>query len=102
MDRTNGIHHDGVMKSKHRFIGSQPIVSDRIRNIDGGFSFIPHRFLRDGFWQTLTAQELHILRADALAPASAIGMIFRQEVKIHTRGPDRGNSTPKRQGHGSR
>ena len=58
MDRTNGIHHDGVMKSKHRFIGSQPIVSDRIRNIDGGFSFIPHRFLRDGFWETLTTHEL--------------------------------------------
>ena len=26
----------------------------RIRRIDGGFAFIPHRFLTDGFLATLT------------------------------------------------
>ena len=31
---------------------------NRIRRIDGGFSFIPHRFLTDGFLQSLSWQEL--------------------------------------------
>lgn len=34
------------------------IIPDRARRIAGrGFSFIPHRFLRDGFFAALTAQE---------------------------------------------
>ena len=31
---------------------------DRIRRIDGGFSFIPHRFLSDGFLASLDQGEL--------------------------------------------
>lgn len=31
---------------------------DRIRGIDGGFSFIPHRFLLGGFLASLNQQEL--------------------------------------------
>ena len=31
---------------------------DRIRRIEGGFSFIPHRFLADGFFVSLTPHEL--------------------------------------------
>ena len=31
---------------------------ERVRRIDGGFSFIPHRFLTDGFVEQLTADEL--------------------------------------------
>jgi len=31
---------------------------NRLRRIDGGFSFIPHRFLADGFLATLTQKEL--------------------------------------------
>lgn len=30
----------------------------RIRRIDGGFSFIPHRFLTDGFLSSLNSNEL--------------------------------------------
>ena len=30
----------------------------RLRHIDGGFSFIPHRFLTDGFLASLTQTEL--------------------------------------------
>jgi len=30
----------------------------RVRRIDGGFSFIPHRFLTDGFVESLTQKEL--------------------------------------------
>ena len=32
--------------------------SKRIRCLKGGFSFIPHRFLTDGFWSTLNSDEL--------------------------------------------
>ncbi len=31
---------------------------DRIRHIDGGFSFIPHRFLTGGFLKSLNPSEL--------------------------------------------
>lgn len=31
---------------------------DRIRRINGGFSFIPHRFLLDGFLVSLTREEI--------------------------------------------
>jgi hypothetical protein len=31
---------------------------DRVRRIDGGFSFIPHRFLADGFLACLDQKEL--------------------------------------------
>lgn len=31
---------------------------DRVRKIDGGFSFIPHRFLTDGFLSALSQKEL--------------------------------------------
>jgi hypothetical protein len=32
--------------------------SKRVRCIEGGFSFIPHRFLIDGFWGSLSPDEL--------------------------------------------
>ena len=58
MDRaTCGGHLDG-MKRKRCHIGRSPIVPDRVRKIDGGFSFIPHRFLRDGFFASLGPNEL--------------------------------------------
>lgn len=31
---------------------------NRVRHIDGGFSFIPHRFLADGFLATLSQKEI--------------------------------------------
>jgi hypothetical protein len=34
------------------------ISPQRVRHIDGGFSFIPHRFLTDGFLKALSQQEL--------------------------------------------
>ena len=34
------------------------LVPHRIRRIDGGFSFIPHRFLIDGFLGSLDQEEL--------------------------------------------
>jgi len=34
------------------------LVPDRVRRIDGGFSFIPHRFLADGFLTSLSQKEI--------------------------------------------
>ena len=34
------------------------LVPDRVRRIEGGFSFIPHRFLKDGFLTTLSQKEI--------------------------------------------
>ena len=34
------------------------LAADRVRRIDGGFSFIPHRFLADGFFAALSPHEL--------------------------------------------
>lgn len=34
-----------------------PIVPDRVRRIDGGFAFVPNRFLHDGFFAQLTHLE---------------------------------------------
>ncbi len=39
-------------------ITKKVLVADRIRRIDGGFSFIPHRFLTAGFLACLQQQEL--------------------------------------------
>lgn len=36
----------------------KPLVSDRVRTINGSFSFIEHRFLRHGFWAGLSHHEL--------------------------------------------
>ena len=39
-------------------IKKKVLNSERIRRIDGGFSFIPHRFLTDGFLASLDQKEL--------------------------------------------
>lgn len=39
-------------------IKKKVINPNRIRRIDGGFSFIPHRFLTDGFVSSLDQKEL--------------------------------------------
>ena len=35
-----------------------PLVSHRVRSINGSFAFIEHRFLRHGFWASLGHHEL--------------------------------------------
>lgn len=39
-------------------IKKQILKPDRVRRIDGGFSFIPHRFLADGFLTSLSQEEI--------------------------------------------
>jgi hypothetical protein len=35
-----------------------PVRPDRVRRIDGGFAFVPNRFLHDGFLASLGRDEL--------------------------------------------
>ena len=37
---------------------TNPLVSHRVRSINGSFAFIEHRFLRHGFWASLSHHEL--------------------------------------------
>ncbi len=39
-------------------IRKKVLNTDRIRRINGGFSFIPHRFVTDGFVSSLNRQQL--------------------------------------------
>lgn len=46
------------MKQPRNIVGRSPIIAERVRKIDGGFSFVPHRFLHDGFFASLNREEL--------------------------------------------
>jgi hypothetical protein len=37
---------------------SAPLIPERVRRLKGSFAAIEHRFLRDGFWQSLSHHEL--------------------------------------------
>lgn len=39
-------------------IAKQPILPERVRKIEGGFSFMPHSFVRQGFFASLSQHEL--------------------------------------------
>lgn len=39
-------------------MGKSPIIGERVRRIDGGFCFVPHRFLQAGFFASLEHHEL--------------------------------------------
>ncbi len=39
-------------------IAKESLYPQRIRKINGSFAFIEHRFLRNGFWETLDHHEL--------------------------------------------
>jgi len=54
---------------------------DRIRRIDGGFSFIPHRFLADGFLASLQQQEL-LLYVFLVLAADRYGLSFYSYDRI--------------------
>lgn len=53
-----------------------PIVPDRVRSIGGqGFAFLPHRFLREGFFASLAPDELRLYLLLVLA-ADRNGLSF--------------------------
>jgi hypothetical protein len=39
-------------------IEKSPLCPERVRKITGSFAFIEHRFVRDGFWSSLSQHEL--------------------------------------------
>jgi hypothetical protein len=47
-----------ILKKEAAMIIKKLINPDRVRQINGGFSFIPHRFLSDGFLTSLSRQEI--------------------------------------------
>ena len=53
----------------------------RIRRIDGGFSFIPHRFLTDGFLACLQPQEL-VLYVFLVLAADRYGLSYYSYDRI--------------------
>ena len=53
----------------------------RIRRIDGGFSFIPHRFLTDGFLAGLQPQEL-LLYVFLVLAADRYGLSYYSDDRI--------------------
>ena len=57
------------------------IDSKRVRRIDGGFSFIPHRFLTDGFLAALSQKELLLYLFLVLA-ADRYGLSYYAYDKI--------------------
>ena len=62
-------------------ITKKVLVADRIRRIDGGFSFIPHRFLTDGFLKALNQQEL-LLYIFLVLAADRYGLSFYSYDRI--------------------
>ena len=39
-------------------IEKRPLCPERVRTITGSFAFLEHRFIRDGFWTSLSHHEL--------------------------------------------
>ena len=62
-------------------ITKKVLAADRIRRIDGGFSFIPHRFLTDGFLASLQPQEL-ILYVFLVLAADRHGLSYYSYERI--------------------
>jgi hypothetical protein len=62
-------------------ITKKVLVADRIRRIDGGFSFIPHRFLADGFLKALSQPEL-LLYIFLVLAADRYGLSFYRYDRI--------------------
>jgi len=67
------LHNRSMARRK---IERAPIVHDRVRSIGGqGFSFIPNRFLQDGFLASLQPEEL-LLYFFLVAASDRCGMSF--------------------------
>lgn len=58
-------------------ITKKVLNADRIRRIDGGFSFIPHRFLADGFLASLQQQRTALVRIFGAGSRSLWALILQ-------------------------
>ena len=61
----------------------QILCRDRVRRINGSFAFIEHRFLSDGFWQSLSHHEL-MLYLFLVIVADRHGLSYYRYDKICT------------------
>lgn len=61
----------------------KPLKSDRVRQINDSFAFIEHRFLRHGYWATLSHHEL-LLYFFLILVADRQGLSFYSYDKICT------------------
>lgn len=64
-------------------IEKNPLCPDRLRKITGSFAFIEHRFLRDGFWVSLSHHEL-LLYVFLVLVADRNGLSYWRFDKICT------------------
>lgn len=60
-----------------------PLWPERLRRITGSFAFIEHRFLRDGFWASLSHHEL-LLYVFLVLVADRFGLSYYGYDKICT------------------
>ena len=75
---------EAMAKAKRQGFGmikKKIINPQRIRRINGGFSFIPHRFLTDGFLQALSQQQL-LLYIFLVVAADRYGLSFYSYDRI--------------------
>ncbi len=59
------------------------LIPERVRAITSGFAFIEHRFLRDGFWNSLSRNEL-VLYLFLVLAADRNGVSYYSYDKICT------------------
>ena len=64
-------------------IKTKILCPNRVRRITGSFAFIEHRFLRDGFWESLTHHEL-LLYVFLLLVADRNGISYYSYDKIYS------------------
>ncbi len=70
-------------KTKSRPIETSPLEPARIRKINGSFAFIEHRFLHDGFWDSLGHHQL-LLYLFLIIVADRNGLSYYSYDKICT------------------
>jgi len=68
-------------KKEAAMIRKKIINPHRVRSIKGGFSFIPHRFVTDGFLSSLNAPEL-LLYLFLVAVSDRYGLSFYSDGSI--------------------
>jgi len=64
-------------------IKTKILSPNRVRRITGSFAFIEHRFLRDGFWESLSHPEL-LLYLFLLLAADRNGVSYYSYDKIYS------------------
>ena len=64
-------------------IKTKRLCPNRVRRITGSFAFIEHRFLRNGFWDSLTHHEL-LLYVFLLLVADRNGISYYSYDKIYS------------------